>query len=74
MYVTRTGTPPLLDAPAHKWSTMAKILKQTQGIYAKVMSPSRKTVVILDLKVYNPKKKFQIARQDMGNLILPPGE
>ena len=74
MPVVRIGTPPLLAAPAHEWSTLLTSIMQAQGINAKVMGPSRKTVVTLDRGFYKPAKQLQMARQDMGNLILRPGE
>ena len=74
MPVVRIGAPPLLAAPAHELSTLLTVLMQAQGLNAKVMGPSRKTVVTLDLGLYKPAKQLQMARQDMGNLIIRPGE
>ena len=47
---------------------------QAQGITAKVIGPDRKTVVSLDMGLYKPAKQLQMARDDMGHLILRPGE
>ena len=47
---------------------------QAQGITAKVIGPDRKTVVSLDMGLYKPAKQLQMARDDMGHLILCPGE
>ena len=72
--ITRVGTPPLIAAPAHEWSTLLTVLKQAQGICAKVMGPDRKTVITLDLGLYKPAKQLQMARKDMDHLVLRPGE
>ncbi|XP_028413663.1 uncharacterized protein LOC114544233 [Dendronephthya gigantea] len=72
--LTRIGSPPLIAAPAHEWTTMLTILMQAQGITAHVMGPGRKTVVSLDLGLYLPAKKLQMARNDLNHLILRPGE
>lgn len=71
---TRIGAPPLLDAPAHEWATLLTILKQAQGINVTVMGSTRKTVVSLDMGLYKPAKQLQMARKDLDNLILRPGE
>ena len=36
MPVTRVGTPPLVAAPAHEWSTLPTVLMQAQGINTQV--------------------------------------
>ena len=74
MPTTRVGTPPLVAAPAHEWSTLLTVLMQAQAISVKVVGPARKTVISLDLGLYQPAKKLQMARQDLQNLILTPGE
>ena len=40
----------------------------------KVVRPTRKTVISLDLGLYQPAKKLQMARRDLKHLILRPGE
>lgn len=72
--ITRIGAPPLLAAPAHEWSTLLTVFMQAQGITAHVMGPGRKTVISLDLGLYQPAKKLQMARNDLNHLILRPGE
>ena len=47
---------------------------QAQNISVKVVGPTRKTVVSLDMGLYQPAKKLQMARQDLRNIILRPGE
>ena len=74
MPLTRVGTPPLVAAPAHEWQTLLTVLMQAQNINAKVMGPNRKTVISLDLGLYQPAKKLQLIRQDLRHLILRPGE
>ena len=71
---TRVGAPPLIPAPAHEWSTLLTVLKQAQSINVQVVGPQRKTVISLDMGLYKPAKQLQIARDDLNNLILRPGE
>ena len=71
---TRVGTPPLVAAPAHEWSTLLPVLMQAQDISVKVVGPTRKTVILLDLGLCQPAKKLQMARRDLKHLILRPGE
>ena len=71
--VTRVGSPPLIAAPAHEWSTMLTVLKQSQDIKTAVVGPSRKTVITLDLGLYQPTKQLQMSRTDLNNIILRPG-
>ena len=72
--VTRIGCPPLLAAPALQWSTLLTVFMQAQAITAKVMGPGRKAVISLDMGLYQPAKKLQMARNDLNHLILRPGE
>ena len=74
MPLTYVNTPPLLAAPAHEWPTLLTILKQAQGISAKVVGPERKTVVTLDMGLYKPAKQLQMVRDDCSHIILRPGE
>ena len=70
---TRSATPPLIAAPAHEWSTLLTVLKQAQNINTLVVGADRKTVVTLDLGLYQPAKRLQMARDDMDHLILRSG-
>ena len=72
--LTRFGTLPLLAAPAHEWSTMLTVLKQAQHINALIVGPNRKTVVTLDMQLYEKAKKLQMYRSDCDHLILRIGE
>ena len=75
MHVTKVGMPPLIAAPVHKWPTLLTILMQAQKISSIVVGPDRKTVITLDMGLYQPAKiKLQMARNDLHNLILRPGE
>ena len=74
MPVTRVGIPPLIAAPAHEWQTLLTVLMQAQDIKTKIIGQSRKTVISLDLGLYQPAKKLQTAREDLHNIILRPGE
>ena len=60
--VTKVGTPPILDAPAHEWPIMLTILMQAQNITTNVVRPDKKTVISLDMGPYQPPKKLQMAR------------
>ena len=71
--VTRKAVPPLIPSPAHEWSTLLTILQQAQNINTLVLGAERKTVVTLDLGLYLPAKRLQMARNDMNHLILRPG-
>ena len=72
--VTRVGSPPLIAAPAHEWSTMLTVLKQSQAIKTAVVGPSKKTIITLDLGLHQPAKQLQMSRTDLNNIILRPGE
>ena len=63
--LTRTGTPPLIPAPAHEWSTLLTVLKQTQCINTVVVGPNRKTVITLDMGLYKPAKQLEMYREDL---------
>lgn len=70
MGVTKIGTPPLLAAPVHEWPTLLTILIQAQNITANVAGLGRITVFSLDMGLYQPAKKLQMARNDLQHLIL----
>ena len=74
MDVTKVGMPPLLPSPAHEWPTLLTILMQAQNISTSIVGPGRKTVISLDMGLYQPAKKLQMARNDLQHLILRPGE
>ena len=74
MHVTKVGMPPLIAAPVHECPTLLTILMQAQKISSIVVGPDRKTVITLDMGLYQPAKKLQMARNDLHNLILRPGE
>jgi hypothetical protein len=74
MPVTRVGTAPLIAAPAHEWQTLLTVLMQAQAIKTKVVGPNSKTVVSLDLGLYQPANRLQMAREDLNYIILRPGE
>ena len=67
MPLTRVGTPPLIAAPAHEWQTLLTILMQAQNIKTAVLGQNRRTVISLDMGMYQPAKKLQMTRQDLGN-------
>jgi hypothetical protein len=53
---------------------MLTVLKQAQAISAKVIGPGKKTVISLDMGLYEPAKKLQMARNDLDHIVLRPGE
>ena len=72
--VTRVGAPPLVAHPPHEWNTLLTVLMQAQNISTIVAGSERKTVISLDMGLYLPAKKLQMARNDLNHLILRPGE
>ena len=72
--VTRVGAPPLVAHPPHEWNTLLTVLMQAQNISTIVVGSERKTVISLDMGLYLPSKKLQMARNDLNHLILRPGE
>ena len=72
MPVTRVGTPPSTAVPAHQWNTILTVLIEAQAINGKVVGQQRKTVISLDMGLYMPAKKVQMARHDLNNIILRP--
>ena len=74
MPVTWIGAPPLIAAPAHEWQTLLTVLMHAHNITTKVVGPTRKTVISLDMGLYQPAMKLQMARQDLKHTILHPGE
>ena len=47
---------------------------QAQNIKTTVVGQNRRTVISLDMGLYQPAKKLQMARQDLEHIILRPGE
>ena len=47
---------------------------QAQNISTVVVGLERRTVISLDMGLYLPAKKLQMARNDLNHLILRPGE
>ncbi|KAK3744219.1 hypothetical protein QZH41_013574, partial [Actinostola sp. cb2023] len=50
------------------------VLMQAQAINVKVVGANRKTVISLDMGLYQPAKKLQMSRADLNHMILRPGE
>ena len=75
MPVMQIGPPPLIAAPAHEWKTLFTGLMRAQNITTiKIVGLTRKTVISLDMGLYQPAKKLQMAFQDLKHIILCPGE
>ena len=47
---------------------------RAQNISVRVVGPGRKTVISLDLGLYLPAKRLQMARCELKNILLRPGE
>ena len=47
---------------------------QAQNIKTVIVGQNRRTVISLDIGLYQPAKKLQMTRQDLGHIILHPGE
>ena len=73
--LTEVAALPLIAAPAHEFHTMLVALKQAQGINAFVVGPDRKTVITLDMDLYERAKQLEMVRSDcQGKWILRIGE
>ena len=72
--LTRVSVPPLIAAYAHEWPTRLTVLMQAQAINVKVVGANRKTVILLDMALYMPAKKLQMAPNDLNHVILRPEE
>jgi hypothetical protein len=65
----------LVAAPAHEWQTLITVLKQTQQINCMVLGPDRKTVITLDMALYERAKQLEMSRDDCkGKWVLRLGE
>jgi len=47
---------------------------QVQNIKTAVVGQNRRTVISLDMGLYQPAKKLQMTRQDLGHITVRPGE
>ena len=74
MPLTRVGNPSLIAAPAQEWQILLTILMQAQNIKTTVVGQNRRTVISLDMGLYQPAKKLQMTRQDLEHITLRPGE
>ena len=73
--LTKVAALPLVAAPAHEWQTLLTVLKQTQQINCIVMGPDRKTVITLDMALYERAKQLEMSRDDCkGKWVLRLGE
>ncbi len=73
--LTEVSALPLIAAPAHEWQTLITVLKQTQQINCMVMGPDRKTVITLDMALYERAKQLEMTRDDCkGKWVLRLGE
>lgn len=55
---------PLYGVPAHEWQTMMKVFKHVQYITSKVMGPGQKTVISLDMALYERAKRLELIHPD----------
>ena len=52
MSETDIGALPLIPAPAHEWNTLLTSLKLAQGITVDIMGNNHKTVISMDMALY----------------------
>ena len=60
--------------PAHEWNTLLTVLMHVKTIGMRVAGSERKTVISLDMELYLPTKKLQMARNDLDHIIRCTGE
>jgi len=66
---------PLIAAPAHEWQTLVTVLKHTEQINCVVVGLNRKTVITLDMALYERAKQLEMTRDDCkGKWVLRLGE
>lgn len=58
--LTKVHPLPLVDAPAHEWQTMMTVIKQAQYITTEVMGPDKKTVITLDMALYEKARRLEL--------------
>ena len=64
------GNPPLIATPAHEWQTLLTILMQAQNIKTMAVGQNRRTVISLDMGLYQPAKKLQITRPGELDIVM----
>ena len=69
--LTCVGAPPLLAHPAHEWNTLLAVLMWAQDISTAVVGDESKTVISLDMGLYLPAKKLQMARRPEPSRLTP---
>jgi len=73
--LTEVSALPLIAAPAHEWQTLVTVLKHTEQIHCVVVGPNRKTVITLDMALYERAKQLEMTRDDCkGKWVLRLGE
>ena len=72
---TNIGTLPLLAVPAHEWGTLLTVLKTTQNINTAVLGEDNKTVLTLDMALYEKALRLIDSRAELKNrFVLRLGE
>ena len=72
---TAVGTLPLLCKSPTDNSILLTVLKQAQGINVAIMGLNKKTVVTLDMQLYEKAKQLEQARDDVkGQFVFRIGE
>lgn len=72
---TKTFMMPLLNAPAHKWNTIFTILKQAECITETVIGQNRKSIITLDMQLYEKAIKLQMYKTpELHNFLFRVGE
>jgi len=73
--LTEVSALPLIAAAAHEWQTLVTVLKHIEQINCVVVGPNRKTVITLDMALYERAKQLEMTRDDCkGKWLLRLGE
>lgn len=59
MPITRIGAPPLIATPAHQWQKLLTVLMQAPQISTKVVRSERKTVISLEMGLYQQLRSYR---------------
>ena len=62
--LTEVSVLPLIAAATYEWQTLVTVLKHTEQINCVVVGPNRKTVVTLDMALYERAKQLEMTRDD----------
>ncbi|MES9882594.1 MAG: hypothetical protein ABW185_17125, partial [Sedimenticola sp.] len=73
--LTCIRTMPLLASPAHEYSTLLNVFRQTQLVSDQIVGPDSPVILTMDMDLYQRALKLQIAKPELqGRIILRIGE